>query len=104
MPGFQVRTVEGVLNEKKDNLCSRLRDDMGVSQERLDDLDAMFSQQGQTMTLFCQTHLGGMNRDKVNYDQLSRMCVGRLDVLQGKHEEAVELVEKYLRCFASLIC
>ena len=104
MPGFKVRTVESVLKQKKDNLCTKLHDEMGASQESLDTLDGMFTQQGQTMTRFCQVHLGGYNRDQVNFKQLSTMCVDRLDVPDNKRTEATDLVESYLRCFQSLIC
>ena len=77
---------------------------MGVSQASLDELDVLFTQQGKSMTHFCQTHLGGYQRDQVNYKQLSSMCVSRLDVPESKQGAAMELVESYLRCFAAMIC
>ena len=102
---FTVKTVESVLQEKKTNLFAKLKSDYGITETQLEGISNMMQQTDgkSSLTAFARTHLGGTDRDSVDYKKLSTSFVTYLGVPEGKYDGCCQLVEKYLHCFASFV-
>ena len=102
---FKVKTVESVLQEKKTNLFSKLKTDYGITETQIEGVDMMMktSDHKSSLTQFASTHLGGVDRDRVDFKGLSARFVTYLGVPEGKYDGCCELIEKYLHCFASFV-
>ena len=105
MQSFTVKSVERVLQEKKANLFAKLKTDFSITETQLEGIDMMMktSDHKSSLTQFARTHLGGADRDRVDYKGLSARFVTFLGVPEDKHDGCCELVEKYLHCFASFV-
>ena len=102
---FTVKTVECVLQEKKANLFAKLKNEFSVTETQLEGIDMLMktSDHKTSLTQFASTHLGGTDRDRVDYKGLSTRFVTFLGVPEDKYGGCCELVEKYLHCFASFV-
>jgi hypothetical protein len=102
---FKVKTVESVLQEKKTNLFSKLKTDYGITETQIEGVDMMMktSDHKSSLTQFASTHLGGVDRDRVDFKGLSARFVTYLGVPEGKFEGCCQLIESYLHCFASFV-
>ena len=100
---FTVKTVESVLQEKKQNLFTLLKTDYGITEMQLEGIDMMMksSDHKSSLTQFARTHLGGV--DHVDFTGLSSKFVSYLGVSQDKYGDCCALVESYLHCFASFV-
>ena len=101
---FTVKTVESVLQEKKQNLFTLLKTDYGITEMQLEGIDMMMksSDHKSSLTQFARTHLGGVDRDRVDFTGLASKFVSHLGV-DKKYGDRCALVESYLRCFASFV-
>ena len=102
---FKVKTVESVLQEKKTNLFAKLKSDYDITETQLEGISIMMQQTNgkSSLTTFARTHLGGADRDSVDYKKLSRRCVTYLGVTEDKCDDCCALIEKHLYCFASFV-
>ena len=102
---FKVMTTESVLQEKKRNLFLKLKTCYGATELQLEGIDMMMktSDHKSSLTQFASTHLGGVDRDRVDFKGLSARFVTYLGVPEGKYDGCCELIEKYLHCFASFV-
>ena len=102
---FKVKTVESVLQEKKTNLFAKLKSDYDITETQLEGISIMMQQTDgkSSLTAFARTHLGGTDRDSVDYKKLSTRFVTYLGVTEDKFEGCCQLVESYLHCFASFV-
>ena len=102
---FTVKTVESVLQEKKQNLFTLLKTDYGITETQLEGIDMLMktSDHKSSLTQFARTHLGGVDRDRVDFKGLASKIGSYLGVSQDKHGDCCALVESYLHCFASFV-
>jgi len=102
---FTVKTVESILQEKKQNLFTKLRTEYGITETQLEGIDMLMktSDHKSSLTTFARTHLGGVDRDGVDFKGLASKFVSYLGVSQDKYGGCCVLVEKYLHCFASFV-
>ena len=102
---FTAKTIECVLQEKKQNLFTKLKTDFCITETQLEGIDMMMktSDHKTSLTAFASTHLGGINRDRVDFKGLASKFVSYLGVSQDKYGDCCALVEKYLHCFASFV-
>ena len=102
---FKVMTTEAVLQAKKANLFAKLKSQFDISETQLEGIDMMMktSDHKSSLTQFASTHLGGVDRDRVDFKGLSARFVTYLGVPEGKFEGCCQLIESYLHCFASFV-
>ena len=102
---FTVKTVESILQEKKQNLFTKLRTEYGITETQLEGIDMLMktSDHKSSLTKFASTHLGGVDRDRVDFKGLASKFVSYLGVSEDKCDDCCALVESYLHCFASFV-
>ena len=70
---FKVKTVESALQEKKQNLFTLLKTEYNITETQLEGIDMMMrtSDHKSSLTQFARTHLGGVDRDRVDFTGLA---------------------------------
>ena len=83
----------------------KLKTDYGITETQLEGIDMMIKTSDHTssLTQFSSTHLGGVDRDQVDFKGLSAKSLTFLGVSQDKYGDCCALVESYLHCFASFV-